>query len=210
MEGTRQRKWQLALKEREQTAAQILFWVANLALNSFDEMDNPLSSLVNLSPHIVLFSGHMVICIAMHFDSSSQDLDPSSILSSTVVTSASDDDDDDSLPSYAFEDEESFKKKCLTLEIPFWECEAETVGKKIVMEKDQIWLQFALFFCELVKLTVSEKQGARPTPSELKREFIQRFPAGAVILTISDAVIHQEGYPKTQKWSNPDLWLPQK
>ncbi|KAH7814941.1 uncharacterized protein MONOS_13634c1 [Monocercomonoides exilis] len=105
-------------KEREQTAAQILFWVANLALNSFDEMDNPLSSLVNLSPHIVLFSGHMVICIAMHFDSSSQDLDPSSILSSTVVTSASDDDDDDSLPSYAFEDEESFKKECLRRKAP--------------------------------------------------------------------------------------------
>ncbi|KAH7828124.1 uncharacterized protein MONOS_5067 [Monocercomonoides exilis] len=47
------------LQEREQTAAQILLWVANLALHSFDEMENPLQSLVNLSPHIVLFSEHM-------------------------------------------------------------------------------------------------------------------------------------------------------
>ncbi|KAH7824407.1 uncharacterized protein MONOS_2319 [Monocercomonoides exilis] len=96
-----------SLKEREQTAAQILFWVANLALHSFDEMENGLSSLANLSPHIVLFSEHMVICIALHSDcSSSDDSDSSSISSSTVVTSASDDDDDDdrdSLPSSAFE-----------------------------------------------------------------------------------------------------------
>ncbi|KAH7822682.1 uncharacterized protein MONOS_7341 [Monocercomonoides exilis] len=58
-----------SLKEREQTAAQILFWVANGALHSFDEMGNPLQSLANLSPHIVLFSEHMVICIVMlrHF-----------------------------------------------------------------------------------------------------------------------------------------------
>ncbi|KAH7820354.1 uncharacterized protein MONOS_2259 [Monocercomonoides exilis] len=54
------------LQEREMTAAQILFWVANLALHSFDEMENPLSSLANLGPHIVLFSEHMVICIVMH------------------------------------------------------------------------------------------------------------------------------------------------
>ncbi|KAH7826430.1 uncharacterized protein MONOS_8326 [Monocercomonoides exilis] len=83
------------LTEREQTAAQILFWVANLALHSFDEMENPLQSLSNLSPHIVLFSEHMVICIVMHSDFSSSDSDSSSISSTTVVTSASDDNDDD-------------------------------------------------------------------------------------------------------------------
>ncbi|KAH7828133.1 uncharacterized protein MONOS_5008 [Monocercomonoides exilis] len=41
-----------SLKEREQTAAQILFWVANLALHSFDEMENPLQSLANLKDEI--------------------------------------------------------------------------------------------------------------------------------------------------------------
>ncbi|KAH7832240.1 uncharacterized protein MONOS_10967 [Monocercomonoides exilis] len=104
-----------SLKEREQTAAQILFWVAGGALFSFEDGEDDLPSLPNLSPHIVLFSEHMVICIALHSDFSSEDSDTSSISSSTVVTSASDDDDDgrndrDSLPSSAFEEEDSFKK----------------------------------------------------------------------------------------------------
>ncbi|KAH7814892.1 uncharacterized protein MONOS_18382 [Monocercomonoides exilis] len=41
-------------------------------------------------PHIVLFSEHMVICIAMHSECSSSDSDSSSISSSTIVTSSSD------------------------------------------------------------------------------------------------------------------------
>ncbi|KAH7817264.1 uncharacterized protein MONOS_3710 [Monocercomonoides exilis] len=108
-----------SLKERELTAAQILFWVANGALHSFDEMDNPLQSLTNLNPHIVLFSEHMVITIAMHSDcSSDSDPDSSSISSSTVVTSTSDDDDRDSLPSSAFEDEEDSKNECMRWKAP--------------------------------------------------------------------------------------------
>ncbi|KAH7820462.1 uncharacterized protein MONOS_15164 [Monocercomonoides exilis] len=150
------------LQEREQTAAQILFWVANLALHSFENEEDELSSLANLSPHIVLFSEHMVICIVMHSDLLSDD-SSSSISSSTVVTSASDD-DDDSLPSSAFEDDEDNRKECLkwkapellinkkmdatkesvafsigmmlweclTLQIPFGEYEAEVAGQKIV------------------------------------------------------------------------------
>ncbi|KAH7815707.1 uncharacterized protein MONOS_107 [Monocercomonoides exilis] len=107
------------LQEREMTAAQILFWVANLALHSFDEMNNPLQSLSNLSPHIVLFSEHMVICIALHSDCSSSDSDSSSISSSTVVTSTSDDGDErDSLPSSAFEDEEDNRNECLRWKAP--------------------------------------------------------------------------------------------
>ncbi|KAH7816839.1 uncharacterized protein MONOS_18195 [Monocercomonoides exilis] len=107
------------LQEREMTAAQILFWVANGALHSFKECEVPLQSLSNLSPHIVLFSEHMVICIVMHSDLLSDDSDSSSISSSTVVTSASDDDDDrDSLPSSAFEDEDDFKKECLRWKAP--------------------------------------------------------------------------------------------
>ncbi|KAH7815409.1 uncharacterized protein MONOS_4738 [Monocercomonoides exilis] len=107
------------LKEREMTAAQVLFWVANGALHSFDEMENQLQSLANLSPLIVLFSEHMVICVAMHSDCSSSDSDSSSISSSTVVTSTSDDGDERySLPSSAFEDEDDFKKECLRWKAP--------------------------------------------------------------------------------------------
>ncbi|KAH7819139.1 uncharacterized protein MONOS_3293 [Monocercomonoides exilis] len=107
------------LQEREMTAAQILFWVANLALHSFDEMENPLQSMTNLSPHIVLFSEHMVICIVMHSDLLSDDSDSSSISSTvTIVSSASDDDNEDSLPSSAFEDDSDFKKECLRWKAP--------------------------------------------------------------------------------------------
>ncbi|KAH7817249.1 uncharacterized protein MONOS_3725 [Monocercomonoides exilis] len=114
------------LTEREHTAAQVLFWVANGALHSFDEMENPLQSLDNLSPHIVLFSEHMVICIVMHSDcsSSSDDSDTSSISHSTVVTSSS----DNSLmserftksppPSSAFEDEDYNLKESLRWKAP--------------------------------------------------------------------------------------------
>ncbi|KAH7829813.1 uncharacterized protein MONOS_3356 [Monocercomonoides exilis] len=222
------------LQEREQTAAQILFWVANLALHSFDETENPLQSLSSLSPHIVLFSEHMVICIVMHSDLlSDDDSDSSSISSSTVLTSASDnDDDDDSLPSSAFEDEDYFKKEylrwkapelqinknmgatkesvafsigmmlweCLTLQIPFGDYEAEVAGKKIVNgERPDMAAAGDSSFIELDKSTVSEKQEARPTLSDLKREFIQKFPAGAVILTMSDAVSYQEGSHENTK-----------
>ncbi|KAH7824174.1 uncharacterized protein MONOS_17512 [Monocercomonoides exilis] len=111
------------LEEREQTAAQILFWVANLALHSFDEMENPLSSLTNLSPLIVLFSEHMVICVAMHSDFSS-DSDSSSISSaSTIITSSSDcsvvnNYNRNSPPSSAFEDEEDNRKECMRWKAP--------------------------------------------------------------------------------------------
>ncbi|KAH7816815.1 uncharacterized protein MONOS_1587 [Monocercomonoides exilis] len=106
------------LQEREMTAAQILFWVANGALHSFKECEVPLQSLSYLSPHIVLFSEHMVICIVLHSNFLSDDDSDSSSISSTVVTSASDDDDSDSLPSSAFEDEDDFKKECLRWKAP--------------------------------------------------------------------------------------------
>ncbi|KAH7830825.1 uncharacterized protein MONOS_4121 [Monocercomonoides exilis] len=212
------------LQEREYTAVQILFWVANLALHFFDEMENPLQSLANLSPHIVLFSEHMVICIVMHSDllSSDGDSDSSSISSSTVVTSASDDDDEsDSLPSSAFEDEDSFKKECLrwmapellmnkkmgatkesvafsigmmlweclTLKIPFGEYEAEVAGQKIVNgERPKIEAIQKQTLIEIVKLCFSSKMNKRPSLLYLKREFIQLFPPGAVMLTVTDAI----------------------
>ncbi|KAH7824024.1 uncharacterized protein MONOS_9270 [Monocercomonoides exilis] len=113
------------LQEREQTAAQILFWVANLALHSFDEMNNPLQSLANLSPHVVLFSEHMVICIALHSDCSSDDSDSSSISSTTTIATSSSDCScangngrGSPPPSSAFEDDEDNRKDCMRWKAP--------------------------------------------------------------------------------------------
>ncbi|KAH7830918.1 uncharacterized protein MONOS_8507 [Monocercomonoides exilis] len=211
-------------QEREYTAVQILFWVANLALHSFDEMDNPLSSLANLSPHIVLFSEHMVICIAMHSDFSSDDSDSSSISSSTVVTSASDDNDSGSLPSSAFEDEDDYKKECLrwkapellinkkmgatkesvafsigmmlweclTLKIPFGECEAEVAGQKIMNgEKPKPEVVESSSLSDTVKCILCQQPNDRPTLNDLKKEFFQHFPEGVMVMTIADAVDYQ-------------------
>ncbi|KAH7829924.1 uncharacterized protein MONOS_14871 [Monocercomonoides exilis] len=226
------------LQERELTAAQILFWVANGALHSFDEMENPLSSLDNLTPHIVLFSEHMVICFVMRSDFSSDDSDSSSISSSTVVTSASDnDDDDDSLPSSAFEDEDDFKKECLrwkapellmnkkmgatkesvafsigmmlweclTLQIPFGDYEAEVAGQKIVNgERLELRSIETSQFVRVVKCCVAWKAEDRPSLTELRKEFICFFPAGATMLTITDAIrieeasSESEGYTKNK------------
>ncbi|KAH7821076.1 uncharacterized protein MONOS_12905 [Monocercomonoides exilis] len=143
-----------SLKEREQTAAQVLFWVANGALHSFDEMENPLQSLANLSPHIVLFSEHMVICIVMHSDLlSDDDSDSSSISSSTVVTSASDgddDDDDDSLPSSAFEeDEDAFRKECLR-----WKAPELLMNKKMGARKESVVFSIGMMLWECVTLEI--------------------------------------------------------
>ncbi|KAH7819320.1 uncharacterized protein MONOS_9722 [Monocercomonoides exilis] len=137
------------LQEREQTAAQILFWVANGALHSFDEMENPLQSLANLSPHIVLFSEHMVICIVMHSDLlSDDDSDSSSISSSTVVTSASDD-DEDSLPSSAFEDEDDFKKECLR-----WKAPELLINKKLGATKKSVVFSIGMMLWECLTLDI--------------------------------------------------------
>ncbi|KAH7816302.1 uncharacterized protein MONOS_10033 [Monocercomonoides exilis] len=216
------------LQEREQTAAQILFWVANLALHSFDEMNNPLQSLANLSPHIVLFSEHMVICIALHSDCSSDDSDSSSISSSsTIVTSSSDcsctnkNCRDSPPPSSAFEDDDDNRKECmrwkapelmmnknmgatkesvafsigimlwecLTLQIPFGEYEAEVAGKKIVNgERPEMGMAEESTLGGVLKNCMLQTPSERPSLVILKREFIQRFPAGAVVMTVSDAV----------------------
>ncbi|KAH7816665.1 uncharacterized protein MONOS_2949 [Monocercomonoides exilis] len=140
------------LQEREVSAAQILFWVVNLALHSFDEMNNPLQSLTNLSPHIVLFSEHMVICIALHSDCSS-DSDTSSVSSSTVVTSASADDDDDddrdSLPSSAFEDDEDNRKECLR-----WKAPELQINKKMGATKESVSFSIGMMLWECMTLQI--------------------------------------------------------
>ncbi|KAH7816617.1 uncharacterized protein MONOS_6578 [Monocercomonoides exilis] len=140
------------LQEREVSAAQILFWVVNLALHSFDEMENPLQSLINLSPHIVLFSEHMVICIALHSDCSS-DSDTSSVSSSTVVTSASADDDDDddrdSLPSSAFEDDEDNRKECMR-----WKAPELLMNKKMDATKESVVFSIGMMLWECLTLQI--------------------------------------------------------
>ncbi|KAH7831764.1 uncharacterized protein MONOS_13216 [Monocercomonoides exilis] len=138
------------LQEREQTAAQILFWVANLALHSFDEMENPLSSLANLSPHIVLFSEHMVICIVMHSDLlSDDDSDSSSISSLSVITFAGVDDDSDSLPSSAFEDDDYYKKECLR-----WKAPELLINKKMKATKESVVFSIGIMLWECLTLKI--------------------------------------------------------
>ncbi|KAH7825267.1 uncharacterized protein MONOS_5940 [Monocercomonoides exilis] len=221
-------------QEREMTAAQILFWVANLALHSFDEMKNPLSSLSNLSPHIVLFSEHMVICIVMHSDLLSDDSESSSISSSTVVTSTSDcstvnrNGKDSPPPSSAFEDEDdNFKKECLrwkapellmnkkreatkesvsfsigmmlweclTLQIPFGECEPVVAGQKIINgERPEMSMIEGFTFYELVKSSLATAGNDRPSLLNLKRECFQRFPKDAIVFTVSDAITFENTF----------------
>ncbi|KAH7829807.1 uncharacterized protein MONOS_3350 [Monocercomonoides exilis] len=138
-----------SLQQREQTAAQILFWVANGAIHSFEDEEDELPSLSNLSPHIVLFSEHLVIAIAMHSDCSSDDSDSSSISSSTVVTSASDD-DEDSLPSSAFEeDEDAFRKECLR-----WMAPELLMNRKMGATKESVVFSIGMMLWECLTLQI--------------------------------------------------------
>ncbi|KAH7817645.1 putative Protein tyrosine and serine/threonine kinase [Monocercomonoides exilis] len=140
------------LEEREITAAQILFWVVNGALHSFEECEVPLQSLSNLSPHIVLFSEHMVFCVAMHSDCSSSDSDSSSISSLTIATSASDDDDDeddDSLPSSAFEEDDVFKKECLR-----WKAPELLMNRKMGASKKSVVFSIGMMLWECLTLEI--------------------------------------------------------
>ncbi|KAH7829443.1 uncharacterized protein MONOS_706 [Monocercomonoides exilis] len=221
------------LKEREHTAAQVLFWVANGALHSFENEEDELSSLANLSPHIVLFSEHMIICIAKHSDfSSDDDSDSSSISSaSTIITSSSDfssanrNGRGSPPPSSAFEDEDDNRKECLrwkapelqmnkkmgatkesvsfsigmmlweclTLQIPFGEYEAAVAGQKIANgERPDMKGVEGNTFEAVVKSCVSERGCERVELSVLKREFIQHFPPGTVMVTMSDAIGYNE------------------
>ncbi|KAH7820078.1 uncharacterized protein MONOS_6094 [Monocercomonoides exilis] len=140
-----------SLKEREQTAVQVLFWVANGALHSFEDEEDELPSLSNLSPHIVLFSEHMVICIVMHSDLLSDNSSDSSLISSsTVVTSASDDhDDEDSLPSSAFEDEKDNRKECLR-----WKAPELQMNKKMGATKESVAFSIGMMLWECLTLEI--------------------------------------------------------
>ncbi|KAH7828420.1 uncharacterized protein MONOS_4577 [Monocercomonoides exilis] len=220
------------LQEREYTAAQVLFWVVNGALHSFDEMENPLSSLENLSPHIVLFSEHMVICIVMHSECSSDDSSDSSSISSLSIVSSSSNISlmserftDSPPPSSAFEDDEGFRKECLrwkapelqmnkkmgatkesvtfsigmmlweclTLHVPFGEYEAVIAGEKIVNgERPRLELVEESDLFGVMQSCLSAKAEGRPALMELKRTFFGKFPAEAMVMTMTDAVCCEE------------------
>ncbi|KAH7826564.1 uncharacterized protein MONOS_7899 [Monocercomonoides exilis] len=145
-----------SLKEREMTAAQILFWVANGALHSFDE-EKELPSLANLSPHIVLFSEHMVICIALHSDcSSSDDSDSSSICSMSIVSSSSSNVSvmserftDSPPPSSAFEDCEDNRKECLR-----WKAPELLMNKKMGATKESVAFSIGMMLWECLTLDI--------------------------------------------------------
>ncbi|KAH7818133.1 uncharacterized protein MONOS_3932 [Monocercomonoides exilis] len=215
-----------SLEQREMTSALVLFWVANGALHSFDEMEVPLSSLENLSPHIVLFGEGMVISIALHSDCSSDDDSDSSSISSASTSDCSSvsNDDRESVPSPAFEDEpDNWKEclrwkapellgnknmeatrqsvvfsigimlwECLSLQIPFGEYSAEVAGWKIKEgELPNMCLIERSSLGGIVRCCTSREAAERMGLADLKREFIQRFPAGAAILTISDSIIEE-------------------
>ncbi|KAH7830654.1 uncharacterized protein MONOS_14774 [Monocercomonoides exilis] len=217
-----------SLEEREVTAAQILFWVANGALHSFENDKFDLPSLINLSPHIVLFSEHMIIAIVLRSGcSSSDESDSSSVSSSSIATSSSDISlkserfTDSPPPSSAFEDDEDYWKECLrwkapellsnkklgaerktvafsigmmlweclSLKIPFGEFEAKTAGQKIMNGERPPFV--SINNSSLIKIVdecLSFEPLKRPTLINLKREFIQMFPDGSAMLTVSDAI----------------------
>ncbi|KAH7816254.1 uncharacterized protein MONOS_3034 [Monocercomonoides exilis] len=151
-----------SLKEREQTAAQILFWVANGALHSLEDEEDELPSLRNLSPHIVLFSEHMVICIALHSDCSSistsssdddydSDSDISSIVTSNSDCSSVNGNGKSSLPppSTAFEDEDNNRKECLR-----WKAPELLMNKKMGATEKSVAFSIGMMLWECLTLQI--------------------------------------------------------
>ncbi|KAH7831021.1 uncharacterized protein MONOS_6885 [Monocercomonoides exilis] len=146
-----------SVEEREVTGAQVLFWVANLALHSFDEMSNPLSSLENLSPHIVLFSEHMDIAIALRSEcSSSDDSDSSSISSLTIVSSSSSNVSvmserftDSPPPSSAFEDEADNRDECKR-----WKAPELLMNRNMCVTKQSVAFSIGMMLWECLTLEI--------------------------------------------------------
>ncbi|KAH7830957.1 uncharacterized protein MONOS_17023 [Monocercomonoides exilis] len=83
--------------------------------------------------------------------------------------------------------------ECLTLKIPFGEYEAEVAGQKIVNgERPNLEAIKKQTLKAIIKGCIAGETAERYSMSALKREFIQLFPPGAVMLTISDAVDYDE------------------
>ncbi|KAH7816290.1 uncharacterized protein MONOS_10156 [Monocercomonoides exilis] len=153
------------LKEREVTGAQMLFWVANGALHSLEDEEDELPSLRNLDSHIVLFSEHMVICIALHSDCSSistssssdddddydSDSDISSIVTSNSDCSSVNGNGKSSLPppSTAFEDEDNNRKECLR-----WKAPELLMNKKMGATEKSVAFSIGMMLWECLTLQI--------------------------------------------------------
>ncbi|KAH7826698.1 uncharacterized protein MONOS_10548 [Monocercomonoides exilis] len=84
--------------------------------------------------------------------------------------------------------------ECLTLDIPFGEYEAEVAGDKISKgERPNVEKIRGSELYEVVWSSMGKDWNDRPTLSEMKREFYGHFPAGAVIVTMSDAICERGG-----------------
>ncbi|KAH7820107.1 uncharacterized protein MONOS_2842 [Monocercomonoides exilis] len=144
-----------SLQEREQTAARVLFFVVNGALHSFDEMEKELPSLANLNPHIVLFSEHMVICIAMCSDFPEESSDSSSISSPIIASSSSDISlmseryPDSPPPSSVFENGEDNWKGCLR-----WKAPELLKNKKMRATKESVAFAIGMMLWECLTLEI--------------------------------------------------------
>eukprot|EP00770_Monocercomonoides_exilis_P009676 MONOS_9628.1-p1 / transcript=MONOS_9628.1 / gene=MONOS_9628 / organism=Monocercomonoides_exilis_PA203 / gene_product=unspecified product / transcript_product=unspecified product / location=Mono_scaffold00404:15-374(+) / protein_length=119 / sequence_SO=supercontig / SO=protein_coding / is_pseudo=false len=96
--------------------------------------------------------------------------------------------------------------ECLTLQIPFGEYEAEVAGKKIVNGvRPEIGMAEESTLGEVSKNCMLQTPSERPSLVTLKREFIQRFPAGAVVMTISDAVDVEDETDDCEESNNSSL-----
>eukprot|EP00770_Monocercomonoides_exilis_P016173 MONOS_16124.1-p1 / transcript=MONOS_16124.1 / gene=MONOS_16124 / organism=Monocercomonoides_exilis_PA203 / gene_product=unspecified product / transcript_product=unspecified product / location=Mono_scaffold01517:1-7258(-) / protein_length=2401 / sequence_SO=supercontig / SO=protein_coding / is_pseudo=false len=176
------------VEERMATGAQILFWVGNVALHSFGEMEVPLESLDRLSPHIVLFSEHMVICVVMHSgSSSSEDSDTSSVSSLSVVSSSSNVSvmserfTDSPPPSSAFEDEEGEK------EYLRWRAPELLEGRKKHATKKSVVFSMGMMLWECVALAIpfgeydAETAGEKVKHGERPGVWREEWAAGEVV-----------------------------
>ncbi|KAH7830329.1 uncharacterized protein MONOS_5480 [Monocercomonoides exilis] len=176
------------VEERMATGAQILFWVGNVALHSFGEMEVPLESLDRLSPHIVLFSEHMVICVVMHSgSSSSEDSDSSSVSSLSVVSSSSNVSvmserfTDSPPPSSAFEDEEGEK------EYLRWRAPELLEGRKTHATKKSVVFSMGMMLWECVALAIpfgeydAETAGEKVKHGERPGVWRDEWAAGEVV-----------------------------
>ncbi|KAH7814704.1 uncharacterized protein MONOS_18473 [Monocercomonoides exilis] len=79
--------------------------------------------------------------------------------------------------------------ECLSLKIPFGEFEAKTAGQKIMNGERPPFV--SINNSSLIKIVdecLSFEPLKRPTLINLKREFIQMFPDGSAMLTVSDAI----------------------
>ncbi|KAH7829758.1 uncharacterized protein MONOS_2023 [Monocercomonoides exilis] len=145
------------LVEREVTGAHLLFWVVHGALHSFEDDKYYLPSLANLSPHIILFSEHMEIAIALHSDCFSDDSDSSStsISSSTIITSSSAcsssnrNGKDSPPPSSAFEEDGYYRKECLR-----WKAPELQMNKKMSATKESVVFSVGMMLWECLSLKI--------------------------------------------------------